>query len=247
MLCSKTLLRHSLWLAALCLTGCASSRPQTPHMGSAQDRLDHNRSCWVTTPAIMAGQPFRAGSLAYAPHRWPVLPEITLVGQEPAPDGLPTGQLVPVFTGLRLPLSEARGGCERSDLEDLVDYLARGPDSHHGVDPLPTWGNVAAGAAPYAPMLELLGSTRLSAMDVASIRAWAAAHHAKAQDLELDARYLTAWFTAAIAIRFGEFYFALYRPQTAAGWSRLVVFPVNPGRLDFTLPLGSLEPFPKPE
>ena len=247
MSCSKTRLRHSLWLIAVICAGCASTQPPAPHMGSAQDRLDHNRSCRVTTAAIMAGQPLVFDELAYAPYRWPSLPEITTVGQEPAPDGLPTGQLVPVFTGLRLPLSELRGSCERSDREDLVDYLARGPHGHHGVDRLPTSGNAAAVAAPYAPILNLLCSPRLKAMDAAAIRASAAAHRAEVQDLVLDSRYVTAWFDAAIAVRFGEFDFALYRPQTAAGWSRLVVFPVAPGRPDLTFPLGSLEPVPERE
>jgi len=245
--CRKSIWHLALWLTLSICAGCAATKPPAPRMGPAVNRLDHNRTCQIITPALNRGKPLFIDGLTYAPYRWPPLPEVTAVGEGPAPDGLPTGQMVPLFTGLRLPISDARGSCQQSDREDLIDYLARGPEGFGGVDRGRTGGNVAAAAVPYAAMLELLSSPRLTAMDTAAIRAWASAHRVVVQELDLDARYQVEWFAAAIAIHFGDFYFALYRPQTAAGWTRLVVFPVKPGRLGFPLPLGSLEATPKPE
>lgn len=224
---------------------CRSARPPMPAMGSPQDRLDHNRSCQVVTPAVDGGRPFIVESLDYSPYRSPRTLEVRYLAEESALDALPTAQLVPVFSGLRLPLSDRPSGCERTDVEDLVDYLARGGSGHHGVDPLPTAGNVHALAAAYAPIIELLRSQELLSGGAERIRRWATAHGTTVTDLVLDARYMLAWFETAIAIRWGEFYFALYRPQTATSFTRLVVFPVTPSRPDVTFPLGNLAPVPE--
>ncbi len=192
---------------------------------------------------MMEGKPFLVDALLYAPYRCPGVPEIAVPGEGSAPDGLPAGQLVPVFTGLRLPLSDLRRSCERSDREDVVDYLARGPAAH-GLDRGSTSGNVHAAAMPYAPILDLLSSPRVVTMDREALRAWAAAHRAQVVELAMDSRFMLEWFHDVVAVRFGGFSFVLYRPQTASGWSRLTVLPVAPQRFPFTFPLGSLEPRP---
>lgn len=149
-----------------------------------------------------------------------------------AGEPLAIAQLVPVFTGLALPLSKAPiDGCSRcqSDRDDLVDYLATGPSAQAGIEPTGTAGDVSCTKKTYGPVLDSLARPELLSEATQQLKkdlekvadiTWA--------DRVLDARYVPGAIREVIAFSFHDFWFVLYKFPTSQAFSRLVVVPGEP-------------------
>lgn len=226
-------------LAALLLNflliACCTHQP-TVHMGAPHDRYDHNRTVIVNE---------------WAYHKWNggdepqemilELDRLTMddvyrpYGHQSAPrsameaDGLPAANLIPIYTGVLLPLSAEVKDGERSDRDDLIDFLGTGPVAHKGVEPPDTMGALPEEtAATYKAMLDLLAAAdTLSSRD--AVQKWAKEKGVEWTFSIIDARYLETSFTDRIALGFGDFWFVLYSPVDRVPYTRLVVVPKKLG------------------
>ena len=224
---------------AVLLLGLASCRstPVVVQMGSPIDRFDHNRSCEVTATAINRGNRTPIDEELYVlcaesvpcDHDDPTCCSTTIAisGAPPAADGLCDAQLMPVFTGVRLPLSEGAGSCGRSDRSDLVAYLARGPLARHGVAAGAIEGDKTKAGADYQPVFEILASEEVLLHDTPELDRLLKTRRFKTTTFVDDSRYPLASFTGVMALRHLDFWFVLYRLPGQERFSRLVVVPAS--------------------
>ncbi len=222
---------------AVLLLGLASCRstPVVVQMGSPIDRYDHNRSCEVTATAINRGNRTPIDEELYVlcaesvpcDHDDPTCCSTTIAisGSRPAADGWCDAQLMPVFTGVRLPLSEEAGACGRSDRGDLVAYLARGPFARHGVAAGAIEGDRIQAGRDYQPALEVLASEEVLLHDTPELDRLLKARRFKTTTFVDDSRYPLASFTGVVALHHLDFWFVLYRLPSQERFSRLVVVP----------------------
>ena len=216
----------ALVLVAVAVGGCSRA---VLAIGSPFDRYDHNRTVPLrgATPAGI-----RVTDEMLAVGGSPAFPRLQVDGTRPA-DALPAANLVPVFTGVPLPLSREPIAGARSDHDDLVDFLAAGPNAQAGVEPGETAGDAVTAARCYAEILALLSSPDRLAGGAAGLRAWARCCDVTFADDVVDPRYRARAFAEIAAFRYRQYWFVLYRlPQTTA-FSRLVVAPVPITRQDF--------------
>ena len=243
------------WLGvAVLVTGCGTT---SVHVLSPSERYDHNRTrpvCIVesaqplpctppapsvpatdTSPAASAtGTPpqarmLRVGTEHYAPQS--VAPyHVQFAQADTSTDALPPAQLVPIFTGVALPLSAAPiAGCGVCvpDRADLTDYLASGPGKFAGVDAPDTQGDVTSTAAQYRAVLDLLSRRDFATLKREQLKALLDVLKVKWADEVLDSRYPPAAFTDVLAFRSADFWFVLYRFPEKSGFTRLVVVPTG--------------------
>jgi hypothetical protein len=197
------------YLSLLLLAAC---QPMLIVVGSPYQRYDHNRTQPVSMPS--------KGS--------------TLVANEAY---IPVGSnLVPVFTGVPLPLASALVSSGRSDQDDLLDYLGSGPEGEHGVEPPSTAGELTEiTKAEYKKVIELLTSKELLRSKEQIIK-WAKNSDIPKKHLVskwVDPRYLSISFEEALAVQYKEFWFLLYRLPERESFSRLVVIPIPIKEQDF--------------
>lgn len=217
-------------LAGLVAAGCGSVTVLS--LGPPVDRYDHNRTRPVSVPASEGARAIRLTNEALAPQGSAAFPRLDAVGGRPA-DGLPAANLTPVFTGVPLPLSAEPAPGGRGDRDDLVDFLASGPNAQAGVEPPDTQGNLAAAERCYAPVLELLASPARLARSRPGIVEWATCCEVAFADVVVDSRYPPAAFAEVVAFRYRRYWFALYRFPRSEAFSRVVVAPVKITRQDF--------------
>ncbi|HEX5050777.1 MAG TPA: hypothetical protein VFZ65_03295 [Planctomycetota bacterium] len=232
------------WFActALAPPACCGPAHDPVVIGAAQDRYDHNRQTrvleWSYQVRSEDGSPqprtLNAGRLArdeaYTPFALPSVPSAR-TGE--AADALPAAHLVPVFTGVPLPLPPT-GGDPTGTRADLVDFLGTGPAAKAGVERPELQGALPDETARrYGAMLELLGSATLLA-NRAAVLAWAEAHGVVHSFDVADSRYQASSFADRVALREGAFWFVLFQLPAAngppLGYSRLVVVPAGPLR-----------------
>ena len=125
-------------------------------IGSPYERYDHNRTLPIAIAGLvdlgcLAGQGLR--DEVYVPYGSGYFPTAEYVGRSPGRDQLPAANLVPIFTGVSLPLSSVAQGNGESDRDDLIDFLAQGPLAKDGVERGATMGDRVAAAAAYGPVL----------------------------------------------------------------------------------------------
>jgi hypothetical protein len=163
----------------------------------------------------------------YSPSGSLLFPKAQLGGTA-APDPLPAANVVPVFTGVPLPLSAVKERSDRSDQGDLLDFLAR--PLHAGIEDPGGSADLHDVAQKFKPVLDFLADAQslcatnrqqmvdrlLSQRIVESRRDIA--------DKVVDARYSVAnSFGDVIAFRVKSFWFVIYRWRSCPGFSRLVV------------------------
>ncbi len=213
-----------LALAALLFWGAACSRTQVV-IGSPDQRYDHNRTREVS---IMAGD--SAGAAAtleaacfapYAREGWPSV----RVGDCPSPaDGLAHAVLVPVFTGVPLPLSSSGPGSD--DRADLLEFLAAGPLAKAGIERPDATGDLALADREFRPVLDIMASADALRGSPEEVTARLAAIHIKAPRVNIvDSRFSPLSFAHRLAFRVRRFWFILFRAPGQAAYSRLVVVP----------------------
>ena len=225
---------------AIIPTGCCST---TLFIGAPQLRYDHNRTQALKTWAYNErhdGPPTELTLAAgpsdevYRPASYRAFPRAASNGATNG-DLLPAASLVPVFTGVPLPLSHSPPTDTNavSDRDDLLDFLADGILSQAGVERGGALENIAALAEKaYTPMLDLLESaTQLKSRE--AVLAWASTHCVNHTFNVVDSRYRARAFADIVGLHYRDFWFVLYRLPKAAGYSRLVVVPGPFGGQDF--------------
>jgi hypothetical protein len=150
-------------------------------------------------------------------------------------DKLPAANVVPIFTGMPLPLSSVPTEEGRSDRDDLIDYLAEGFYKKAGVEPGQMMGDMKSTEITYKPILDFLSSEeQLSGGKEEIIRSLASLNIDLA-DRVVDSRYnLAASFEHVLAFRYEKYWFILYKLPGSGLYSRLVVVPVIPEGQDFS-------------
>ena len=133
----------------LVLAGCQQpaalvlhQAPLVLHMGPPHERYDHNRTRRIVSLAIRQGQPTKVIEEVYTPGGHDAFPSARYEPSVTASDGLPVAGVVPIFTGVPLPLSTTASDGGRSDHDDLIDFLAEGPDAQRGIAPGDTMGDI---------------------------------------------------------------------------------------------------------
>ena len=197
-------------------------------MGSPYDRYDHNRTRAIIT-SIAAGSAEAVtrvlGDEVYRPSGSEYFASAQYAENGSSTDTLPAANIVPLFTGVSLPLSAVPVKDGRSDRDDLIDFLAEGPYAQVGVQPSETMGDTKSAQLAYALVLDFLGSReRLSGGRAQVVRRLSSLNVVFADDV-MDSRYRLRAFADVLAFRFEKFWFILYQLPRNDHYSRLVVVP----------------------
>lgn len=232
--------RHVLHRAAfICLILAlfqACSARQIVVVGPPYDRYDHNRTRAIVVSSPVDAHPEDAKLMAdevYTPFGSVFFPTAEYRGEKTHADGLPSANIVPIFTGIGLPLSDTDNGDGRSDHGDMVDFLASGTDAHAGVERGSMAGDRKSTLALYKPVLDLLGSEA----NLRGTRDDLIGKHAPVgvpfADEVIDSRYGPGSFDDVVAFRFEKFWFILYKLPDRKEYSRLVIVPAGVKAQDF--------------
>ncbi len=150
-------------------------------------------------------------------------------GNNGFPDKLPAANIVPVFTGVRLPLSDKSAPNNgKSDRADLIDYLSEGPLAHAGIEPKKLTGMSDTIKTTYKDLFDFLGSKeKLTGERSQIIERFSPDLKIEIADEVVDSRYRIRSFSDVLGLRFKEFWFILYKLPGLDYYSRLVVVPVR--------------------
>lgn len=222
-------MRISLFAAVpivlLLVVGCTTV---VVHMGSPYDRYDHNRTRAVFTSATTGSLETVAKVVddeVYRPSGSKWFLRAQYAENDSSTDNLPPANVVPLFTGVPLPLSAVVAKDGRSDRDDLIDFLAEGPYAEVGVQPGETMGDTKSAQIAYAPVLNFLGSREhLSEGRAGVVRRLSSLSVVFADEVG-DSRYRLRAFADVLAFRFEKFWFILYQLPSHDTYSRLVVVP----------------------
>jgi hypothetical protein len=216
------------------VVGCCTT--VVVHMGSPYDRYDHNRTRAIIT-SITTGSTEAVtrvlGDEVYRPSGSEYFLRAQYAENDSSTDILPAANVVPLFTGVSLPLSAVpvKGG--RSDRDDLIDFLAEGPYAQVGIQPGETMGDTKSTRIAYAPVLDFLGAREhLSGGRDQVVRRLSSLNVVFADDV-MDSRYRLRAFAGVLAFRFEKFWFILYQLPRNDHYSRLVVVPERGKAQDF--------------
>jgi hypothetical protein len=130
-------------------------------IGPPYDRYDHNRTQQIEV-VLQGGTQNGLTRLVvdevYVPYGSHYFPAAHYKGRADCTDQLPAANLVPIFAGIALPLSDEAIAGSKSDRKDLIDFLAKGPWANNGDEPGDTAGDIKAAEMAYNPVIELLES-----------------------------------------------------------------------------------------
>ena len=230
-------MRNSLFAAVsivlILVVGCSTV---VVHMGSPYDRYDHNRTREILMTATTGSAETVTrvlGDEVYRPSGSEYFPSAQYAENSSSTDTLPAANVVPLFSGVSLPLSSVPVKDGRSDREDLIDFLAEGPYAQVGVQPGETMGDTKSVQIAYASVLDFLGSgEHLSGGRAQVVRRLSSLNVVFADDV-MDSRYRLRAFADVLAFRFEKFWFILYQLPRNDHYSRLVVVPERGKAQDF--------------
>jgi hypothetical protein len=206
------------------------------HMGSPYDRYDHNRTRAILISAATGSAETVTrvlGDEVYRPSGSEYFPSAQYAENSDSTDTLPAANVVPLFTGISLPLSiiPVKGG--QNDRDDLIDFLAEGPYAQVGVEPGETMGDTKSIRIAYAPVLDFLGSREHLSGGRAKVVLRLSKLNVVFADDVVDSRYRLRAFADVFAFRFEKFWFILYQLPRNDHYSRLVVVPERGKAQDF--------------
>jgi hypothetical protein len=215
------------------VAGCAA---KVVHVGSPYDRYDHNRTRAILA-SVTAGSAETVSRVpvdeVYRPSGSEYFPKAQYSENGSAPDALPAANVVPLFTGVPLPLTAASVQDGRSDRDDLIDFLAEGPYAQAGVQPGETTGDIRSAQIAYSPVLEFLGSREQLSGGRTQVIRQLSNLNVDFADAVMDSRYRLRAFADVLAFRFEKFWFILYQLPGSNRYSRLVVAPEKGKAQDF--------------
>lgn len=229
----RILLFAAVPIVLLLVVGCTTI---VVNMGSPYDRYDHNRTRAILT-SITTGSAETVtrvlGDETYRPSGSEYFLRAQYAEGDSSTDTLPAANVVPIFTGVSLPLSAVPVKSGRSDREDLIDFLAEGPYAQAGVQPGETMGDTKSTQIAYVPVLDFLGSREhLSGGRTQVVHRLSSLNIVFADDVA-DSRYRLRAFADVLAFRFEKFWFILYQLPRNDHYSRLVVVPERGKAQDF--------------
>ncbi len=226
--------RYSLILVAVCICLTAGCGQRAVVIGSPYERYDHNRTQNIVIPGGDNGVlSRRVVNETYTPYGTESFPQARYKEGTTGSDVLPVANVVPVFTGVSLPLSALSLPKGRSDRGDVIDFLAAGPYAQTGVEPTELSGDTREAEAVYGPVLDFLGDKDQLTGGRDEIIARMSGLNVEFADSVIDSRYSASSFEDILGFRFEKFWFILYRLPAAASYSRLVIVPVKVRGQDF--------------
>jgi hypothetical protein len=205
-------------------------------LGPPYERYDHNRTRQIEVVLQGGTQNILTRLVVdevYVPYGSQYFPVARYKGKDDGTDRLPAANLVPIFTGIALPLSDEAVAGSRSDRKDLIDFLAKGPWAKNGVEPSDTAGNAKAAEIAYKPAIDLLESRMRLAESREKISESLSAVGVDFADKIIDSRYDIGSFKEVLAFRADNFWFILYKLPDNNYFSRLVVVPARIKGQDF--------------
>jgi hypothetical protein len=214
--------------------GCATA--VVVHMGSPYERYDHNRTRAILMSASTGSAETVSrllGDEVYRPSGSEYFPSAQYAEKDSSTDILPAANVVPLFTGVSLPLSTVPVKDGRSDRDDLIDFLAEGPYAQAGVQAGETMGDTKSARTAYAPVLDFLGSREHLSEGRAQVVRRLSGLNVVFADEVADSRYRPRAFADVLAFRFEKFWFILYQLPRNNYYSRLVVVPEGGKAQDF--------------
>jgi hypothetical protein len=232
--CSMRYLAFSIALTVMIFG--VSCTHKVAMIGSPYERYDHNRTQKIVITMRNDTDKTITTSVVdevYIPSGSAYFPTAQYKERGSEVDNLPVANVVPIFTGVSLPLSSAPAKEGSSDREDIIDFLAEGPYAQAGVLLGETMGDIKSAEITYKPVLDLLGSKeqltgereqiieRLSHLDI------------NFADEIIDSRYRLRSFADVLALRYEKFWFILYKLPNNNYYSRLVVVPAKIKGQDF--------------
>lgn len=214
---------------------CLSCASKAVFVGSPYDRYDHNRTGKIII--THEGSATTAGRLddeVYIPYGSGRFPVVKYQGEGNRDDNLPAANLVPIFTGVSLPLSSApvEGGI--SDRSDLIDFLAKGPGAHAGVEPGDTQEDTKSAEIIYRPVIDFLSSKEQLTGGREQLIQRLLPLDPDFADEVIDSRYSLSSFYNVLAFRYEKFWFIVYKIPDNDFYSRLVVVPGEVSGQDFS-------------
>ena len=226
--CARTSVFAAVSMVLFLVVGCCTTA--VVHMGSPYDRYDHNRTRAIVTLMTTGGPEAVTrvpGDEAYRPSGSEYFPRAKYAESDINTDSLPAANVVPLFTGVSLPLSSIPVKDGRSDRDDLIDFLAEGPNASVGVQPGETMGDTKASQLAYAPVLEFLGSMETLSGGRAQVARRLSSLNVVFANEVVDSRYRLRAFADVLGFRFEKFWFILYQLPHNDHYSRLVVVPTR--------------------
>jgi hypothetical protein len=204
-------------------------------IGSPYERYDHNRTRQIVISSSESDIKSKEAPVdeVYIPFGSDYFPKAHYQNVRDEADGLPAANVVPVFTGVSLPLSSSPVKNGRSDKEDLLDYLAEGPLAQTGVEPSATMGDVVAVGMAYKPILEILESKEQLSAEKKQLIEKMSAFCISPADTVIDSRYRMRAFADVLGLRHEHFWFILFKLPGKSYYSRLVVVPIKIEGQDF--------------
>ncbi len=232
--CSMRYLAFSIALTVMIFgVSCAQ---KVAMIGSPYERYDHNRTQKIVITMHTDTDKTVTKSVVdevYIPSGSAYFPTAQYKERLSETDNLPAANIVPIFTGVPLPLSSAPAKEGRSDREDIIDFLAEGPYVQAGVQPGETMGDTKSAEITYKPMLDFLGSKEQLSEEREQIIERLSYLNVDLADEIIDSRYRLRSFTDVLALSYEKFWFILYKLPGNSCYSRLVVIPARIKGQDF--------------
>jgi hypothetical protein len=226
---------YALSSALLCILFIAGCAQRIVAVGSPYERYDHNRTQKiVVTYGEDKTVTRRLIDEVYTPHGTDSFPKAWYQDQPaPEPDSLPVANVVPVFTGIMLPLSSLLLPEGQSDRGDVIDFLAVGPYAKTGVQPAELAGDTKEAEILYGPILAFLSSKEQLTGTRSKVMERLSPYSVDFADQVLDSRYSGSSFQDILAFKYEKFWFILYRLPDRASYSRLVIVTLKVRGQDF--------------
>jgi hypothetical protein len=215
---------------------CISCAPKVAMIGSPYKRYDHNRTQKIVITMHTDTDRTITKSVieeVYIPFGSAYFPTAQYKEKGSETDSLPAANIVPIFTGVSLPLSSAAVKEGRSDREDIIDFLAEGPYAQTGVQPGEMMGDTKSAEITYKPMLDFLGSKEQLSEERKQIIERLSYLNVDLADEVIDSRYRLRSFTDVLALSYKKFWFILFKLPGNSCYSRLVVVPAKIKGQDF--------------
>jgi hypothetical protein len=206
------------------------------HMGSPYDRYDHNRTRAILMSATTGSAESVTrvlGDEVYRPSGSEYFLRAQYAESDSSTDTLPAANVVPLFTGISLPLSAVPVKNGRSDRDDLIDFLGEAPHAQVGVQPGETMGDTKSAQNAYASVLDFLGSREHLSGGRTQVVHRLSNINVVLADGVVDSRYRLRAFADVLAFRLENFWFILYQLPRNDHYSRLVVLPERGKAQDF--------------